>query len=158
LYIVLAINLAGAVAQWAALLPPARSFTEGDAAPHEPPADRALGGVSVPDLEHLWAVTLPALTQIALALAQRAVAVALSAAPKVCGLVNDVIGAGEDRINDEANAKIREVVRQIVATGLSGVKAAADDFFPKFEECMQHLRPVLENSAKVAALAQGRPF
>mmetsp|Transcript_127163 Transcript_127163/g.365730 ORF Transcript_127163/g.365730 Transcript_127163/m.365730 type:complete len:352 (-) Transcript_127163:432-1487(-) len=166
-YIALLVNLTVVVVQWVVFLVNRGESTPAviDTQATKPPGNQSAWPVhgassySVPEVdvtfEHWKAVLGPAIVQIALALVQQAAAVAFAAVPRICSFVNDHIAAGEGRANEEANARVKAVVGKIVEGALAAVRKAADAFFPKFEECVQQLKPVLETSAKAAALAKG---
>jgi len=103
---------------------------------------------------NLMPIIMPALVQILLALSQTAAAAALFATSRVCDHVNGVIESGEAEVNAHANAKVKEVAEMIFSSAFAEVQRAADDFFPKFKECIASLRPILQRAAEASALAK----
>uniref|UniRef100_A0A7S4W5Y7 Uncharacterized protein n=1 Tax=Alexandrium monilatum TaxID=311494 RepID=A0A7S4W5Y7_9DINO len=96
----------------------------------------------------------PALAQVALALLQQMVAIALSQGPRICGAVNGAISALEKQVNAKVNARVEGAVDRVFGRAFGEVKALSERFFPKFKDCLGKLKEALETAQKAQAAVQ----
>jgi hypothetical protein len=97
----------------------------------------------------------PALIQVALSIMQLLVAMIVSRGPLICTVVNSAIINLQARLNEILNDRIKEAVDRVFAQAFSEVKSKADEFFPKFTNCMQKLKQAIQTTAKLGAAAKG---
>jgi flagellar biosynthesis/type III secretory pathway protein FliH len=96
----------------------------------------------------------PALMQVALSTIQLCVAMIVSRGPRICKAVNSTIVKLQARLNERLNDRIKEAVDRVFAQAFSEVKSKADEFFPKFKNCMQKLKQAIQTTAKIGAVAE----
>merc|ERR1712151_1218078 len=96
-----------------------------------------------------------ALIQIALSASQLLIATILSRGPRICEAVNGAIVKLQTKLNDRLNDRIKGAVDRVFDQAFSEVKAKADEFFPKFKECMRKLKQAIQTTSKMGALAGG---
>jgi hypothetical protein len=97
----------------------------------------------------------PALIQIALSILQLVFAMILSRGPRICEALNAAICKLQASLNERFNDRIKAAVDRVFAQAFSEVKEKADDFFPKFKNCMQKLKQGIQTTAKMGTMPNG---
>jgi hypothetical protein len=103
----------------------------------------------------LRAYLQPALIQIALCIMQFLVVTVVGRGPRICEAVNGAIVKLQVRLNERLNDRIKGAVDRVFAQAFSEVKSKADEFFPKFKDCMQKMKQAIQTASKMGALADG---